>query len=267
MVLKEKLGTFNFVLLLVIQYEVLDFLNIVSKSLQSETVDQLFSHELWGSALLKLIEMRGRFGELVSEASDICKRWGMFQSYRKSRIRKVKKHSDELCEDKRLQNPESSFRITLFYPMADTLCIKLENRFQGMKDILGAYQVIQPGFLVKVSEKYVHDKALDFVRNFPFNVSPTFSSQICSVKDSLKDKLEKMIGVEFAVLLIVDHSSLSESYSDVCTVCIMYLAISIAVVMAKLNIGQERLSKLALLLVENDSAQQINCDQVTNDFA
>ncbi|KAJ8878470.1 hypothetical protein PR048_019048 [Dryococelus australis] len=54
-------------------------------------------------------------------------------------------------------------------------------------------------FLVNTSEKDVHDKADDFITRFPDNVSPTFSSQICSVKTSFKGKLEKMISIkEFA---------------------------------------------------------------------
>ena len=244
MQIKKKLESFNFVLLLVIQCEVLEALNIVSKSLQSETVDLLSAYELLGNALLKVTEMRGRFGELVSEASEICERWGISQGFRQSRIRKVKKHFDELCEDERLQEPESCFRVTVFYPMIDTLCTQLDNRFQGMKAVLDTYQVIQPEFLVNASAKEVHEKAVDFVRRFPDDVSPTFPSQICSVKTSFKDKLEKMSSVkEFAELLIIDHSSLSPTYSDVCTACIMYLTVPVTVAKAERSFSKLKLIK------------------------
>ncbi|KAJ8870403.1 hypothetical protein PR048_029424 [Dryococelus australis] len=162
------------------EYEVLESLNIVSKPLQSETVD-LYAHELLGNALLKLIEMHDRFGELVSEASNICKCWGISQSFRKSKVRKVEKHFDELCEDERLQDQESSFRITVFYPKVDTLRIQLDNRFQVMKDVLDTYQVIKLEFLVNASEKVVHDKAVDFVRRFSNDASPTFPPQGVSI--------------------------------------------------------------------------------------
>ncbi|KAJ8896972.1 hypothetical protein PR048_002318 [Dryococelus australis] len=103
-------------------------LKIVSKYLQSEIVDPLSAHELLGNALLKLIKTRYRFVELVSEVSDICKSWGISES--------AKKHCDELCEDERLQESEYSFRTIVFYPVVDTLCTQLDNRFQGKKYVL-----------------------------------------------------------------------------------------------------------------------------------
>nr|CAD7260316.1 unnamed protein product [Timema shepardi] len=69
-----------------IQCEVLESLNILSKSLQSEIVDLLFAYNLLRDALRKVTEMRGRFGVLVSEASEKCERWGITKEFHQSRL-------------------------------------------------------------------------------------------------------------------------------------------------------------------------------------
>ncbi|XP_073537599.1 uncharacterized protein [Phyllobates terribilis] len=158
--LKSKLESFDFALLLVVQCEVLETLNLVSKSLQSETMDLLSAYELLGNALLKITEMRERFEALVSEASDVCSRWGIKNEFHQNRVRKVKKHFDELCEDERLADPTTCFRVTVFYPMVDTLCTQLHRRFEGMKAVLDSYEVIQPDFLASASERDIHKKLL-----------------------------------------------------------------------------------------------------------
>jgi hypothetical protein len=86
---------------------------------------------------------------------------------------------------------------------------------------------------------------------------------------------------EFVELLIVEHSSLSSTYPDVCTACIMYLTVPVTVAKAERSfsklkliknylrstMAQERLSSLTLLSIENDRAQKINFDKVIDDFA
>ncbi|KAJ8893669.1 hypothetical protein PR048_006269 [Dryococelus australis] len=109
MVLQKKFESLIFVLLLVIHYEVLRVPNIVSKSLHNETIELLSAHELLGNALLKIIEIECLKLQIFVNAGEHIKKC-------------EKNHFDELCEDW-LQEPESSFRITVFYPMIDTLNI------------------------------------------------------------------------------------------------------------------------------------------------
>lgn len=280
--IKKKLETFDFVLLLVIQCKILESLNIVSKSLQSDSVELLSAYNLLENALLNVTKMRERFEDLVSEASKTCERWGITKEFRQGRFKKVKKHFDELSEDERLKDPESNFKVTVFYPMINTIRTQLRHRFLGMKAVLDTYQIIQPAFLATASEKEIHSKAVDFVEKFSQDVSPMFPSQICIIKSSFKDDLEKIKSVrELADLLMINHSSLSSSYPDVCTACIMYLTVPVTVAKAERSfsklkliknylrnsMGQERLSSLALISIENDRAQQINLDKAIDDFA
>ena len=88
--------------------------------------------------------------------------------------------------------------------MIETLSLQLHSRFQGMKYIVEAYQVLQPQF----SERFSED------------ISPLFPGQLLSVRASFQDMLTQMkIIKELAHLLVTDSASLTSSYLGVCTAC------------------------------------------------
>ena len=65
-----------------------------------------------GNALIEVKDLRNSFEMIVKEATKIYAKWGITDDkFSDKRIRKVKKHFDELCE-KRLTEPESRFRVT-----------------------------------------------------------------------------------------------------------------------------------------------------------
>lgn len=84
---------------------------------------------------------------------------------------------------------------------------------------------------------------------------------------------------DLAKMLIMDHSSLSATFSDVCTALLLNLTIPVATAkhsFSKLKLiksylrrrmGQERLSGLAILSVENSRARNLDLSSVVNDFA
>ena len=75
-----------------------------------------------------------------------------------------------------------------------------------------------------------------------------------------------------AKMLIVDHSSLAASFSDVCTACFLYLTIPVSVATAERSfsklkliktylrsaMAQERLSGLAILSIENERVRKLD---------
>jgi hypothetical protein len=86
---------------------------------------------------------------------------------------------------------------------------------------------------------------------------------------------------QLADLLMIQHSSLTSSFSDVCTALFMFLTVPVTVATAertfsKLRIiknylrstmSQERLSGLALLSIENDRAQKLDFNKIIDIFA
>ncbi|XP_046684857.1 zinc finger MYM-type protein 1-like [Homalodisca vitripennis] len=198
--LKKRLESFSFVLLLTVQCKILGEINIASKSLQTESIDLMTAYDLLGNALLKVTELRWSFEEVCSEAEEVCSKWGITITHEfiGQRARKVKKHFDELCEDQRLTDPKSNFRVTIFFPMVDTIVPQIDNRFKGMKQVIDAYKIVHPSFLASCSDEELRCEA----DNFDFK----------EVK-------------EVANLLLIENSSLASTYPDVLTACFMYLTV------------------------------------------
>ena len=83
-----------------------------------------------------------------------------------------------------------------------------------------------------------------------------------------------------AKMLIVDHSSLAASFSDVCTAFFLYLTIPVSVATAERSfsklkliktylrsvMAQERLSGLAILSIENERARICDLTFIINEF-
>lgn len=82
-------------------------------------------------------------------------------------------------------------------------------------------------------------------------------------------------------MLIVDHSSMAATFSEVCTALLLYLTIPVTVATAersfsklkliktylRSSMGQERLSGLATLSIENSRARKLDLSSVVDDFA
>lgn len=282
--LKKKMESFNFILILVLQCKVLEKVNITSKSLQSESIDLTTAYDLLGNTLLELTELRQSFDKLVNEATEISAKWGIPSEFENKRNKQLKKHFDELAEDERLTDPKSWFRVSIFYPVVDTIFSQLDHRFRGMKAVLDTYRVIQPFFLATSTDGELRDEAIKFAESFPNDVSPSFPSQISLVRSSFRSNLKKMRDgdvKQLANFLIIQHSSLVSTYPDVCTACLMYLTVPVTVAKAERSfsklkliknflrstMSQERLSGLALLSIENDRAQKINFDKIVDIFS
>lgn len=105
---------FEFIFLCVFLSQILEELNIVSTTAQSvnTNINQITS--LMQKTLEFLSETRNSYTCIKQEAENIAKLWNVKPEFKSKRQPKVKKHFDELCEDYRLSNEESRFKINVF---------------------------------------------------------------------------------------------------------------------------------------------------------
>uniref|UniRef100_A0A6M2DXZ6 Putative secreted protein n=1 Tax=Xenopsylla cheopis TaxID=163159 RepID=A0A6M2DXZ6_XENCH len=61
----------------------------------------------------ELKRYRHEFVNLKIEANTVAAKWSITPEFSKTRQRKIKRHFDELCEDERLQDPESLFKVNI----------------------------------------------------------------------------------------------------------------------------------------------------------
>ncbi|XP_051168609.1 zinc finger MYM-type protein 1-like [Leptopilina boulardi] len=280
--LQKKIERLEFILLLIIQCKILEKVNIASKALQSKELELSSAHDHLENAYSEVANLRNSFGDFRVEASELCAKLNILDQFEEKRKRRKKKHFEELCEDERLTDPEKLFKVSIFYPMIDSICSQLKHRFEGMHLLLQTYKVVQPQFIVNASEQELTLEAEKFVQTIPEHISRSFPAQLLSIKSAFSSEIKRMKTVkQLADFLIIENSSLMSNFSDVYTACIMYLTIPVTVASAersfsKLNLirtylrtsmGQERLSELAILSIENERARKIDFTKTIDDFA
>lgn len=90
---------------------------------------------------------RHEFVNLKMEANSVTEKWSINSTFSKARQRKIKRHFDELCEDERLQDPDSSFKVNIFYRVLDIIINQLKSRFLPMNEIVYNFSALQPSTL------------------------------------------------------------------------------------------------------------------------
>ena len=123
----------------------------------------------------------------------------------------------------------------------------------------------------------LYNKAKDLTLAYSNDLSADFPSQLLSFRCILKTELEKLATIrEIAELLIVKHSSVLTSVSDVATAFKIFLTIPVTVANAERSfskfkliknylrstVSQERLSALSILSIENERARYLNLPEI-----
>lgn len=81
-----------------------------------------------------LSEYRGAFDQAKMIAQTLVEKWGAQTTFENVRVRIIKRHYEELCEDEHLSNAERYFRVNVFYPNLDTVINQLSQRFNSMRE-------------------------------------------------------------------------------------------------------------------------------------
>lgn len=141
--LKKELETFEFVFHVVLHSKILITTNYVSTSLQKTDLDLSQAYSLIKEAYKELTNFRDHYEDAKKNAAEMSSIWKVEIVFDNKRIKKTKRHFDELCEDERLTDGESRFRANVFYGCLDIVINKLHERFQSLKYVNTVFQAIQ----------------------------------------------------------------------------------------------------------------------------
>ncbi|KAI4812344.1 hypothetical protein KUCAC02_023742 [Chaenocephalus aceratus] len=257
-------------------------MNAVSKMLQAKDVDIHKAVGVLQNTIQALSAYRDDFDQVKRTAQNLAERWGAQSEFTEIRKRRMKRHFDELSQDERLSDGESRFRINVFNASLDIINSQLSQRFTSMRETNKLFQAIHPGTLNRAQDNALHQHAQRLADHYSRDLSPSFPVQLLAFRACFKTEIAKEPSVkDMTKMLIVDHSSMAATFSEVCTALLLYLTIPVTVATAehsfsklkliktylRSSMGQERLSGLATLSIENSRARKLDLSSVVDDFA
>lgn len=280
--LKKNIEQFEFVFLLVLFSRILGAIDVASKCLQNEKADLCQATYHLETALKATTSYRENFTEAKQESISVAQKWGIEVKFQVKRMRKTKRHFDELADDHRLNDPEDEFRINTFNRVLDIVNAQLQTRFKGMNDVVSRFSVLFPANLINKEENVIILEASSLQSKYPDDISPEFPIQLLSFRTTMEREIKKTTTVkQLADLLMLQYAAISSSYPDVCTAFILFLSLPVTVASAERSfsklkyiksylrnsMAQERLKGLALLNIEAARAKVMDMDKLIDRFA
>lgn len=131
--------------------------------------------------------------------------------------------------------------------------------------------------MLKFSEENIIKATYDFII---FYESSDFTRQVLSIREIFTDSLSKIKTIKELEKCILEND-IGSLYKDVLTTCVIFTSLPVTVASAersfsKLKIiknylrnsmGKERLTNISILNIERNRTQDLNIDQVIDNFA
>ncbi|KAL4153309.1 hypothetical protein QTP88_001142 [Uroleucon formosanum] len=232
-----EICTYEFILSLIIWYDILVQVNIVSKSLQGKDAIINISNDMLQSLLAFLKSYRETgFMNAKIIANNLAEEIEVEPAFKKTRLRKKKKTFDYEGNDERINDGEENFRQEYF------LLVQLKNvlnKLNHIKIILGFYFVLENYNILIVNEETTHLEALSVVK---------YSSE-CFPN----------IGIALRILLTIPVTLACAERS--------FSKLKLIKTYLRNKLSQENLSGLSIISIEKDIAESLDYDYIINQFA
>ncbi|XP_063775718.1 uncharacterized protein LOC134911440 [Pseudophryne corroboree] len=272
-----QLKDFSFLVSLVIWYDILFQVNVVSKSMQSQSMDVIKTVELIHGCIKFLEEYKKNgFENAISSAKELAKVLeGVPEFQATKRIRYVKRHFDyESRDDQIATTPKKQFEVEFFITLLDVAIMSVRERFQQLNQHAETW-----GFLYKITElpnreqleKHCSDLQLALTTGEDADIE---GGPLCDELISIQKFVENMaMPTPLNTLNFIKTSKLEDLYPNTWVSLRILLTTPVSVAtgersFSKLKLiktylrssmSQEMLSSLATLSIENDVSPNRFC--------
>jgi hypothetical protein len=116
-----------------------------------------------------------------------------FRNFSVSRKRQTKELLDEVSSDERLQDPESVFRVQVFYPVVDTTVFQLQSRFEEQHLVSKIFSFLFPKYmlyLLQLSDEDLGKAAKKLHDAYSTDIDSDIVSEVRSFGPEFKKEIE-----------------------------------------------------------------------------
>jgi hypothetical protein len=279
--LLKAFDSFEFILGMVIWYDVLFAVNTVSKKLQSSSM-------CIDTALQQIEDMRNYFDNYRNKGFDssmittknIASEMGAKSSFQVKGKAQRKRHFDETDDHEEILEAERAFKVNYFLVMVDMAITSLKSRFeelQSFKSIFGF--LLSSTTLKSLTNTELEDCCTKFAKTFSSHGSSDVElndliSELRVLKLSLPEPLMSCMEIFEYVKNMDNYPNVSIAYRIIFTIPVTVASAERSFSKLKLlknylrsTMSQKRLNGLATLCIEKNLLDEIDINTIIDDFA
>ena len=277
----SALESFEFLLSMVIWYEILFAINMVSKKLQSKSMCiDTTTKELEGVMLFFEKFRNEGFESSMNIAKSLAFDMNIEPILPKKHCVYRKKQFDENNHDEEIQLAEESFRVSYFLVIMDMTIASLKDRFEQLKIFENIFGFLFDSKKLKsLDDNELRESCTKFKTTFFHNnLSNVDADDLFSEMKVLQMTLPNVLMSPLEILELVKAV---DCYPNVLIAYRILLTMSVTVASTKRSfsklklfksylrssMSQERLNGLAILCIEKNMLENIDVDTIINDFA
>ena len=279
--LLTKIKTFQFILSVIIWYDLLFNINKTSKILQEDGASLPTLKKEIETTISFTKNYRDDFDSVKSQAKELAVEAGIEEFFLETRVRRKTKLFNYECPDEPSRSAEDRFRVDFFITLIDTISSSLSERFDQMKKFSEFY-----GFLYDrealsnsvINKEIRHDchklhETLSDIEEYELLKEVERFHQILTSNPSLTTATD--------FLNYVNSHGLVGNYPNLSIALRMLLTTPISVASAersfsklkliktflRTTMSDNRLSDLATISIEHEAAKGLDLDALVMDFA
>jgi len=280
--LADNLCEFEFLISLVVWYDLLFQINVASKAMQGITIDIITATSIVKGCLNYIISYRNTgYIYAVSSAKKIAETLNLETSFKPKRHRITKRQFQYENLDNYEPTPEEEFKRDFFYRLIDTSITSIQSRFEQLEAHKNTW-----GFLYNISDLPEHDTLVKHCMDLHNTLKNEDQNDIngvylCVELEHIKTLLPKNISSPKAVLEYMLQSNTSDLFPNTWISLRILLTIPVTVAIGEKSfsklkliktylrstLGNEKLTSLAILSIENEIAQRMDFSEIIKNFA
>ncbi|EEC69513.1 uncharacterized protein [Oryza sativa Japonica Group] len=279
--LYDVLGSFEFILGMVIWHDILYSVNIVSKKLQSPSmcIDSTLQHIEGMVSYFQSYRNNG-FADSLVAATEIALEMGVEPSFPVERQSQRKKQFDETEYNEAILQAEKDFEVNYFLVMVDMAISSLKSRFQELQSFNGIFGFLMNSTSLKsLDAADLKDQCTKFAQTFSLDGSSDVDindliSELGVIQFTLPDRPMSAMEIFEFVTEADCYPNISIAYRILFTMPVTVASAEITFSKLKLLknylrsvMSQERLNGLATLCIEKKLLDEIDIDAIVDDFA
>ena len=278
--LSEEVGSYRFSICTVVWYDILSKIQLVSKLMQSPSMQVDVAVSLLRKTERDLSNYRATgFKSAQTSAKDICEGMNVEAVLQQKRLRSTKQHFSYESFDEPFSDALKKLEVTFFNVVVDAATSALQERFSTLENVGEKFGVLSTFQSLSDEELTEQCEALSMILHYKEH-SDLDGRQLALELKNLPDLPSKTMTL-LELLIFIHEKELSEIYPNLWTALRICPTLPVTVAEAERSfsklkliktylrstMSQERLTGLAVISINHALAGQISYDDVIDDFA